>query len=160
MHSFAIAFTIALLFILVPIVGEDTGLFDEYMRFLEIIVWPLSFILVGFFLRKISAYFLLSVKWPKFFEENGRFKNVREVIEEETDKKFREEKAKETSTLRMEEFKESVGRLKERTKNKDTVLQLAQEIIAENEVLLGKVGKEKEQKKKKNGNQNEDGNSF
>ncbi len=66
--------------------------FTEYLEFLNILVWPYTVLIILFFFKKVVTYLFFSMNKFNFFGIKGDLKNVYELISEEAEKKFSEEK--------------------------------------------------------------------
>ncbi len=66
--------------------------FDEYLEFLKILVWPYTVLIILFFFKKVVTFMFFSMDEFNFFGAKGSLRNVNEVIVEEVNKRFVEEK--------------------------------------------------------------------
>jgi len=66
--------------------------FEKYLELLKILVWPATTILLLFFFKRVVTYLFFSMEKFNFFGLSGNLKNVNELILEETEKRYQEEK--------------------------------------------------------------------
>lgn len=66
--------------------------FHDYLEFLKIIVWPFTALTILFFFREVVTYLFFSMNEFNFFGAKGKLRNVNDVIIENVNKKFLEEK--------------------------------------------------------------------
>ena len=103
--------------------------FENYLKLVNIIIWPMTFLITGFFFRKVFTYLFLSMDQFNFFGIKGELKNAEDIINEKVNERILEI---EKDTEREQENKKSEQLIKKykseaKTKgsNADTYLDLA-----------------------------------
>ena len=110
---------------LVGLVGGAYFLQLDYLKLLEILIWPITLLIALFFFKKVFTYLFFSMDSFSFFGAKGHLKNVKDVIDEEVLRLFEREKQEkerksEISVLREDLDKKSVevdGKSKESNNN-------------------------------------------
>lgn len=102
---------------------------------LKIIIWPVTVLLILFFFRKVVTFLFFSMNEFNFFGAKGNLKDVNEIILEEVEKRFIEEKKEQkVKDERNKLYAEIHSRENEINKAKGTAknsLKFAKEIIIE-----------------------------
>lgn len=99
--------------------------FNDYMEFLRILIWPCTVLIILFFFKKIATYLFFSMDGFNFFGAKGNLKNVNDVIIEEVNRKFLEEKNEEMREKDMKEAREEI-------KSKEAEISKAQGSVDDN----------------------------
>lgn len=95
------------LFVLVFFLKGDLS---KYVELLKILIWPLTLLIGLFFFRKVVTYMFFSMDEFNFFGAKGTLKSVHQIISDEVDKKFIQEKEEKTR-------KEEMGHLETKLNN-------------------------------------------
>lgn len=115
----------------------------DFLRFIEVLIWPFTMLTALFFFKKVFTYMFFSMDEFNFFGLKGHLKNVNEVIIEEVSRKFTEKEKEEKRTKDMEELNLEI-------KNKETEVNKAKGSAEENLSLAREVIKEWKESTRKN----------
>lgn len=116
---------------------------EDYISILSVIVWPAVVVMALIFFRKVVTFLFFSIEEFNFFGAKGRLKNVQELIAEKASQEVERREREHMAKRRINELEEGLHRLKERTKNKDRLAFLVEELIKENNELWDDI-REKE----------------
>ncbi len=114
----------------------------DFLKFVEVLVWPFTTLTALFFFKKVFTYMFFSMDEFNFFGLKGHLKNVNEVIVEEVSRKFIEIEKEEKRKKDMEELNLEI-------KNKETEISRAKGSADENLDLARDVMKEWKESTKK-----------
>ncbi|MFZ1720169.1 MAG: hypothetical protein WAU28_02345 [Candidatus Moraniibacteriota bacterium] len=84
----------------------------DFLKLVEIVVWPFTLLIVLFFFKKVFTYMFFSMDEFNFFGLKGTLRNIKEVIFEEANKQFLE-KQKEEERERERKKTDDLIRMKE-----------------------------------------------
>jgi hypothetical protein len=113
-----------------------TKLFNlDFLRFVDILSWPITILTALFFFKKVFTYLFFSINEFSFFDLKGHLRNVNEVILDEVNKRFIEKEKDEIRKADMEtlnlEISKKEDELGKEKGNADENLKLAKSILKE-----------------------------
>jgi hypothetical protein len=123
--------------------------FDNYLKTIAILIWPITILIILYFFNRVVTYLFFSLDEFNFFGAKGGLKKVNEVILEQVNKKFLQEKKDRKRMKNMEKLyseirdkdekvaskEEEASKIQQKadanSKRADENLKLAKEILAE-----------------------------
>lgn len=102
--------------------------FNEFIELLKVLIWPFTVLVILFFFKKVFTYLFFSMDEFNFFGAKGSLKNVNEIILEEVEKKFLEEKEEEEQKKIMKKLNTEINKTKG-TANENSAI--ARKVMAE-----------------------------
>ena len=119
--------------------------FDNYLKFLEILIWPVTILIILYFFKRVVTYLFFSMNEFNFFGAKGNLRDINEVIREEVDKKFVEEKNEKERNEAMSKLSNEINTTKGTAEQN---LNLAKEVLKEWKNSTRENKKLKEENKK------------
>jgi hypothetical protein len=105
----------------------------DFLKFIDILAWPITILTASFFFKKVFTYLLFSIDEFNFFGLKGHLRNVNDVILDEVNKKFIEKEKEEIRKLDTKKLNLEIGKKEdELNKMKDNAqdnLNFAKEVI-------------------------------
>lgn len=90
--------------------------FDNYIKILDILIWPLALLISISFFRKVFTYTFFNLDQFNFFGTKGELKKIEDVIKQESLKLYNSEKKEEEMLaalgLKEEQFRLDIDKLK------------------------------------------------
>lgn len=117
--------------------------FNNVLRLLESIAWPIVVLIAFFFFRKIFTYLFLSIEEFNLFGTRGKLKNVYELIQERAQALFEEEQERKEIEEEQKRYEEELSELRssrDRTvEGFERAVKLSRELLDENKELRKKI---------------------
>jgi len=135
MYGFVVFTLFAVSVSLLALFGSRFGIYTEMLEFTRIAIWPAVVMSALLFFRKTLTYLIFSLEEINVFGAKSRLKSVREVIDDKAKEIIEREKKELLSKRKIEELESNLKKLKERTKNKDRIAEIANDLINENTEL-------------------------
>lgn len=108
--------------------------YTEYIKTLEILIWPTVILITLLFFRKVFTYLFFSMEEFNFFGNKGRLKNIEEVIENKVEHRIKEKEQQEKWISQInttEQELKKANELKDDTKKKaDEYKEIAMDIFS------------------------------
>lgn len=122
----------------------------DFLRFIDILAWPITVLTGLFFFKKVFTYLFFSMNEFNFFGLKGHLRNINEVILEEVNKKFSEKEEQEERRLaaerlsleiskKEEEINEAKGTAAENLKLAKSVLDSWKKAIKEKDKFIKEI---------------------
>jgi hypothetical protein len=116
--------------------------FKEYLEFLGVLVWPYTLLVILFFFKRVVTYLFFSMEGFDFFGAKGGLKNVEEVILEEVNKRFLEEKKEADRRDSVEKLNKEINEKEAEIKKKENQINSAKGEADENLELAKEILKD------------------
>lgn len=120
---------------LIAIIGPVYLFKLDFLKFVEVVIWPFTTLTALFFFKEVVTYLFFSMDEFNFFGAKGHLKNVNEVILEEVNKRYSEKESEERRKSEME-------KLNNKIKSKEDEISKAQGTADEHLELAGEIMKE------------------
>jgi len=85
--------------------------YDQFLKFVEIMIWPAIVLLALLFFKKVFTYLFFSMEEFNFFGTKGRLKNVEEVIQEKAQELYENRERERELTEKENFFKKQIENL-------------------------------------------------
>lgn len=134
---YSIFFPILFLFLVVLVYKKLE--FDNFLRLIQVLIWPCVLLVALFFFRKVFFYFFLSMEEFNFFGAKGMLKNVSVVIDERVKKIREQEQREENYKLEREAHQNELNEARSKGENtkaaNDKLFVIADKLIEDNQNL-------------------------
>jgi hypothetical protein len=100
--------------------------YENYLKFLEVFIWPTTILIILYFFKKVATYLFFSMDEFNFFGAKGNLKNINDVVLEQVNKRFLEEKRERKRSRNMGKLNLEIRKKAEELLNKETQANTAQ----------------------------------
>src|SRR5581483_797476 len=121
--------------------------FENFLKLVQVLVWPLILIMGMFFFRKVFTYLFFSMDEFNFFGNKGKLKNIQDVISEHVKKLREQEIEKENNKKELEKIQSELENTRQKgvkTEEQynaalDKVIKIAEELLGRNQKLTEEI---------------------
>lgn len=107
----------------------------DFLRFVEIVIWPFAVLTLLFFFKKIFTYLFFSMESFNFFGAKGSLENVNDIIDREVKNRLEFEKAEQKREKKSKEMRlklqDMERSLQITEKSKSELLEIAKNAVGE-----------------------------
>lgn len=114
----------------------------DFLKLVEVIVWPFTVLTVLFFFKKVVTYLFFPMDEFNFFGLKGNLKNVNEVIIEEVKKRIFERDKEDKRRNEMKQLNAEIARKEEEINEKQREIATTKASAQENLDLAKEIFKE------------------
>lgn len=114
--------------------------FDQFISFVEVVIWPTVIFTAIVLFKKIFTYLFFSLEEFSFFGAKGKLIDVRTMITNKADEMYQKKLEEEERSIERESLEKELNALKSSTEKESErtkrALEIAEKALDRNEVLL------------------------